>query len=78
MANVTWKRASDEALDEKMLLLMSSRAKAALRRHAGVLGVSASELARQLIDDGLERLDRPDESAEVGQVYLLRASDADR
>lgn len=59
---VAWKTARpDEELDHRLQLLISSPMLAEVREWAGRRGVSASELIRQLIHEGLERLERLDE-----------------
>lgn len=58
LAGVTWRTARPaEELDHRLQLLISSGMLARVRAHAGLHGVSASELIRQLIWDGLEQLD---------------------
>lgn len=51
----TWKRITDEPLETKLTLQTSRETVRLLRERAGKLGVSATELARKLIIDGLER-----------------------
>jgi hypothetical protein len=53
----TWKRVTDEPLETRVTIQTSHATVAALRKRAGELGISATELARKLILDGLEHED---------------------
>lgn len=58
MVGMTWATARPgEVLDHRLQLLISSAMLAEVRRVAGSRGVSASELIRQLIAEGLDAED---------------------
>jgi hypothetical protein len=58
MADVgTWRRVTNEPLETKVTFQTSHATVAALRRRAGEQGISATELVRALVLEGLERLD---------------------
>ena len=58
----TWRRVTDEPLETKVTFQTSHPTVAALRRRAGEMGISATELVRVLVLEGLDRLDQEEKA----------------
>jgi len=61
MANMTWRRATDEPLEQRLGLQVSRETVARIRRQAATKGVSAAEWVRGAIQAALEEAERESE-----------------